>query len=213
MRRSLLSLASVIALTACGPSGPIMLMDAGPTDTGGGGTDTGGGTVDTGTGGVDSGMACPSVMLPPPDPDQCDAETLTCLMGATTEAQQMACLDADSTGDDCLACLNAEVLASCTLTAGGCGDEAGLLQCCLDEECPTGDMACVNGATAMGGACVAQVNGMIMCVNAAAMAMRCGISPTLCFRDADSGFAPSFDARRLAWSLRSEVLWSGTFAH
>ncbi len=184
--RAVLPLACVLALASfgCGDN-TIMLMDSGTpgTDTGTPGTDAPTTPVDAPT-----GPTCPPATAPAPTPDQSDAATLDCLIAAgANQAMQMACLDADSTGDECLACLNGEVLASCTTAAVGCNDELGLVNCCLMEACPTGETACVQAAGASGGACAAQANTMVMCVNTAVMSRACGNSAEVCFRDAPAG--------------------------
>jgi hypothetical protein len=181
--RAVLPLACVfaLALVGCGDD-PIVIV---PDDTGGGGGADAGTDANTAAPDAPTTPACPPASAPPPTPDQCDAATLDCLVAAgTSQPMQMACLDADSTGDECLACLNGEVLAACTTSAAGCDDELGLVNCCLEDACPTGDMACVQAAGASGGACAAQANTMVMCVNTAVMSRTCGNTPTLCFRDA-----------------------------
>ena len=175
--RAALVLASLFALTACGGDPIIMVMDTGPRDAG---SDVGNGGTDTGTPMADAG-SCPPVMSPAPTGAVCVAATLTCLMGATTQTAQEACIAADPAAMACNTCLLQEVASNCTTPAAGCGDEFGLLTCCLQEECPTGDAACIN--TASMGACGTQGNAVNACFNTAQMARACGIS-MLCFMPA-----------------------------
>lgn len=133
--------------------------------------------------GIDAGSTCPPFLPDLPDPDQCDVATRDCLADAEGDvAMQNACVRADSTPTACLACLNAEILATCAADAG-CDDEIGLVECCVDLACPTGDMTCTDAATDPGGACIEERDAVFACAGAGSAAGTCGISATLCFRD------------------------------
>ena len=166
----------------------IMLMDGGPDVDSGPATTPDSGPATTPDSG--SGDTCPPATAPAPsNPMACEAATLTCLMGATTADAQQACLDADADAAGCNQCLNAEVISSCSQT-GLCDDEFGEVQCCLMEQCPTGEQTCIDGA--LMGACGTDFNAFAMCANTAIGSMQCGNSATTCFMAA-GGVAPSFD--------------------
>jgi hypothetical protein len=199
MRRALGSLACLVALVGCSTNPPIVLTDSGVL-----GTDAPVVTM------PDAPAAtCPPATVPAPTMQVCAASTLDCLAAATTQAAQQACFMADPAGQACLSCVNQDVISSCTM-AGTCADENGLLNCCVEEACPTGDAGCVDAATSMGGACAEAVNTLITCVNTDVMARRCGVNPAVCFM-APSGFLPDFrPARHIPFVVTR--LWSGSFA-
>jgi len=160
--------------------GGIVLMDAGPGMTG---TDAGPGMTGTDAG---PGGGCPPAEAPAPTMSMvCAASTLTCLMGATDAASQQACIDADPMPDACNGCINQELIASCSsASGGGCNNEWGEVECCLQAECPSGDAACINsaiGTMAAPGPCAGAFNSFASCANSAAMAGACGIS-NFCFQ-------------------------------
>ncbi len=137
------------------------------------GEDAGSGPVTEDAGGA----MCPPTMLPPPSGMACSAETFSCLMGAapTAEAQQ-ACWMADPDPEGCFGCAQAEVLACAT--RNGCDDEAGVLDCCIRDNCagvPEAELqACLMAN------CVPQFNGLAMCADSLSQMRVCGISG-LCF--------------------------------
>ena len=206
-----MSRAAMVVVLACGvmalgcddggggdDAGPgIVIMDSGP---GGGGTDAGpGGGTDSGPGG-----GCPPAEAPMPTmPGACSAATLTCLMGAATAEAQQACVDMDPNAMNCDACITQDLFFTCSNNmGGGCSQEWGNIQCCLMENCPTGDQTCIQGALGMGGACGAQIQGFFTCANAAQMAMRCGITNG-CFAMAGP-FLPDFEQHppmSVDWSM------------
>jgi hypothetical protein len=164
-------------------AGGITLMDSGP------GGDAGPGTTDAGPGGCPPATAPMAAM-----PMACQASTLTCLMGATTVEAQTACVMADPNAANCDACITQDLFFTCSNPmGGGCNQQFGDIQCCLMTACPTADAACINAATAMGGACAAQTSAFFTCADAAQTARRCGITQT-CFMPAGP-FFPSFEAR------------------
>jgi hypothetical protein len=154
----------------------IELMDAGP------GSDSGRPTgTDSGPGGD-----CPPRTDPLPAGNACARATLTCLQGAASAAAQQACIEADPNPMACIACINGEIFSTCTSGTATCADEYGLLQCCLEEACPDGADACINGALSGTGACVATFDTLNSCFSTEQMAMRCGVS-ALCFGPATAG--------------------------
>jgi hypothetical protein len=181
-RFALLGCLLSVGLLGCNNDPMIIVMidgGGGGTDTGGGGTDSGTPGTDSGTPGTDAGGGCAPMSAPLPPAPVCARATLTCLMTATTMAMQQACLAADPMPAECNACLQQEIVSRCTTAPAMCADEYGNLQCCLAEECPTGDATCLNGA--LGGACMAQATALQNCANAEQTAMRCGVSATTCF--------------------------------
>lgn len=178
----------------------IMLMDSGP-DMEDAGPST---TPDSGPSTTpDAGDGCPPVMAPMPSmPMACEAATLTCLMSATTADAQQACIDGDANPMACNGCLNEDIIYTCT-NGGGCEDAFGEVQCCLMEECPTGDETCINGA--LMGACGTDWNAFVMCINSAQMAMACGITQT-CFQ-MSTGLLPDFDRPRFSELQTSYREW------
>lgn len=188
--------ALTLAFTACDDGrttsdpdgGPLMLMDG----SGGGDEDSGMTTTDPDSGTTpdpDAGMddGCPAAMAPtPPMPMACAAATFSCLMTATTQPAQQACIDDDPNAMNCSACINADIAYRCTnVPTGGCAEQYGELQCCIAEQCPGGvTQACAAmavGTAAAPGPCATDANTFIMCLNAAQMAMQCGLTST-CFQ-------------------------------
>lgn len=131
-----------------------------------------------------SAPACPPADWPAPGTPGCTSATLACAMAATTSAQFQACLDADTAstpaGESCNGCINDELLSCATMTAG-CDDELGLVQCCLNAECPGGEESCVTAAFAPGGACEDDRDDFAACANEAIADEVCGVSPDVCF--------------------------------
>lgn len=166
----------------------VLALGCGDDDGGRPGTDSGmltlmdSGTIvlpDTGTTPmVDAGgtTMCDPVVIPLPTEPGCTAEQGDALMMALAdgEAAFSAWLD-DPANAGCVDCIN-EGITACS-TMNGCDDEAGNLLCCLEDACPSGDGACVNGATM--GACSTQ-NGAFSSCAQATIGDTCNI-PAECF--------------------------------
>jgi hypothetical protein len=115
--------------------------------------------------------------------------TRTCIEGAATGTAVQACIDADTTGvppaaagDVCGECINDDLISCATdaSTPNACDDALGLVQCCLEAECPTGDATCRGTALAAGGACLPDWDAFLTCVDATVTAGDCTIT-TRCF--------------------------------
>ena len=85
-------------------------------------------------------------------------------------------------GASCNDCINTDLLSCATTstTPNACDDDLGLVQCCLETACPTGDATCRQTAIDTGGACASDWDDFITCVNATITAEDCGIT-TACF--------------------------------
>lgn len=199
MRRVLGSIACVFALAGCNSTPSIVLSDSGPI-----GSDTPVVSMpDT------PPATCPPSTLAPPEAPVCAASTLMCLMTAMDAAAQERCFMADPAGDACLACVNQDALSSCTMR-GTCADENGRVDCCAEDTCPTGDMACLDMAFSMTGACADELTGLFDCANTDIMAGRCGITPSVCFMGA-AGFFPDLRPETRIPFIVTQF-WSGSFA-
>lgn len=136
-----------------------------------------------------SAPACPPAAWPAPGVVGCTMATRTCIEGATTGAALQACIDADTTGvppamagDVCNECINDDLISCATdsATPNACDDELGLVQCCLEAECPTGDTTCRGAAVGASGACRPDWDTFLTCVDATLTAGSCDIT-TACF--------------------------------
>lgn len=125
-----------------------------------------------------SAPACPPAEWPAPAVAGCTTATLDCLIDAPDSAAIQACIAADTsstpTGESCAACINDDVFACAT--NNGCSDELGLVQCCLNAQCPAGDATCVDAALGTGGACESDWSGFFVCVTPMLSSGACGIT-------------------------------------
>jgi hypothetical protein len=226
MRRSLLTLASILSLAACGGNGPITIMDSGVTDGGGGGTDTGGGGTDTGGGGTDTGGGggtCGTVDATtslPPLPAGCVPRC----SGATTSAYAGCPMNA--TGNDCRqAALEADTMTPGVVAVGGgmtqmidcVGCTEWQVNSCIFDECPAefGTFAmcagmgtpetimtrCADEITALNGCIMTNMAAVQTCANSRA---------SMCFSP-PSGFFPgaeraSFVAEPAAFQANASMV-------
>lgn len=101
--------------------------------------------VETDVEDTDVVATCPDIIWPAPTAPACEAATLTCLQGATTAQGQQDCVNDDANPSDCITCINSDAY-HCATADEDCGDELGAVECCLDEECPNGNEACLQSA-------------------------------------------------------------------